>query len=131
LDVVIYGCGDKDDDGWIHATLQKLGLEPQPTPETDVCLNMLSEKGAAVPLPSEAGQREFLGVNLRDIRNIAGSRSKLALLLTSGRGKGLPLVLVARAHCTNAIVCDQAAARAALEVLKTERWLPAASARRG
>jgi transcriptional regulator with XRE-family HTH domain len=131
LDAAIYGCGARDDHGWIHATLQALDLEPQPTPETDVCLNMLSEKGEAVPLPSEAGQREFLGVNLRDIRNIAGSRSKLALLLTSGRGKGLPLVLVARAHCMNAIVCDQAAARAALEVLQTGGRPSATSARKG
>jgi hypothetical protein len=131
LDVAIYGCGDKDDDGWIHATLQKLSLEPQLIPETDICLNMLSGKGEAVPLPSEAGQREFLGVSLRDIRNIAGARSKLALLLTSGRRKGLPLVLVARAHCTNAIICDQAAARAALKVLRAGGRPPARSALTG
>jgi transcriptional regulator with XRE-family HTH domain len=131
LDAAIYGCGARDDHGWIHATLQELDLEPQPTPKTDVCLNMLSEKAEAVLLPSDGAQREFLGINLRDIRNIAGSGSKLALLLTSGRGKGLPLVLVARAHCANAIVCDQAAARAALEVLKAGDRPPARSARAG
>lgn len=130
LDAAIYGCGARDDHGWIHATLQELHLDPQPTPQTDVCLNMLSEKAEAVPLPSDAGQREFLGVNLRDIRNIARSTDKLALLLTSGRGKGLPLVLVARAHCANAIVCDQAAARAAVKVLKKHQP-PATSARAG
>ena len=41
----------------------------------------------------------------------------LALLLTSGRSKGLPITLVVRAGCANAIICDQAAARAALEIL--------------
>jgi hypothetical protein len=100
LDAAIYGCGARDDHGWIHATLQELDLEPQPTPKTDVC------------------------------RNIAESRSKLALLLTSGRGKGLPLTLVARAHCANAIVCDQAAARAAVKLLKKHQP-PAGSPRAG
>jgi len=42
---------------------------------------------------------------------------RLALLLTSGASKGLPLTLVVRAGCANAVVCDEAAARAALEAL--------------
>ena len=52
---------------------------------------------------------------LRHIKAVA--KKRLALLLTSGASKGLPLTLVVRAGCANAVVCDESAARAALEVL--------------
>ena len=45
LDVGIFGCGDKEDDGWIQHTLKDLGIDLETMPATDVCLNMLSETG--------------------------------------------------------------------------------------
>jgi transcriptional regulator with XRE-family HTH domain len=117
LDVAIYGCGDQSDHGWIHQTLVNLGLEPKPTPATDVCLNMLSQQGNHVPLPSKDGKCEFIGVGIQDVRALAKRNDKLALLLTSGKSKGLPLLAVFRAGCANALVCDQAAAEAALKEL--------------
>jgi hypothetical protein len=118
LDAAIFGCGAQGESGWIERTLQDLGLELEPEPATDVCLNMLARDGTPVPLPSELGRCEFLGVRLLDVRRLVRNRNKLALLLTSGPRKGLPLTVVARAGCASSIVCDQAAARSALEVLR-------------
>jgi hypothetical protein len=79
---------------------------------------MLADDATEVPLPDEAGRRrEYLGVSLKDIAVVAGGRDKLALLLTSGASKGGPLAVIARAGYANSIVCDQAAAKAALEEL--------------
>ncbi len=121
LDVAIFGCGDKQDDGWIQHTLKDLGIDLETTPATDVCLNMLSETGEPVPLPCGKGQRKLLGVGLRDLRGLARSETKLSLLLTSGAAKGESLLPVALAGCTNAIVCDQAAARVALDAARKRR----------
>lgn len=132
LDVAIFGCGDKQDDGWIQHTLKDLGIDLETTPATDVCLNMLSETGELVPLPCGKGQRELLGVGLRDLRGLARSETKLSLLLTSGAAKGESLLPVALARCTNAIVCDQAAARVALDAARKRQGQGRArSGRRG
>ena len=127
LDVAIFGCGDPEDDGWISRMLDEIGLHLREQPVTDVGMNMLDAHGGPIPLPGEAGSREFLGVSLREIQRVAKSRKKLALLLTSGANKGLPLTVVARAGCANTIICDEAAARAALEVLNKERDKPRAA----
>ena len=127
LDVAIYGCGAPEEDGWISRMLDDLGVHLREQPVTDVAMNMLDANGRPIPLPGEPGTREFLGVSLRDIQRLAKSRKKLALLLTSGANKGLPLTVVARAGCANTIICDEAAARAALEVLGRERDKPRAA----
>ena len=121
LSVAIFGCGDKKDDGWISHMLSILGLTPEPphTPETDVCLNMLSGNTKHTPLPDEGkSRRRFLGVGLQDLTRLTANPDKLALLLASGEQKGLPLSLVLRAGCASAVVCDQLAATAAIEALK-------------
>jgi hypothetical protein len=116
LDVAIFGCGDRSDDGWIEWTLKL--QESDEEPATDVCLNMISEDGTPIALPSSGGVRRMnLGVSIGDIRTVAGRRNKLALLLASGESKGLPITLVVRARCANAVICDESAARAALRVL--------------
>ena len=121
LDIAIFGCGNREDDGWIQNVLQDLGVDSELVPETDVCMNMISDKAEAIALPpsDDGGRREFLGVNFREIRGIAAAPNKLGLLLTSGKGKGRALSLVAQAGYANAIVCDQAAARAALDALRS------------
>jgi hypothetical protein len=53
----------------------------------------------------------------RRVASTAADPEKLGLLLTSGASKGSPLVAVVRAGCANAVVCDERAARAALERL--------------
>ena len=58
-----------------------------------------------------------MGVGLDQIRNLVIRGDRMAMLITSGPAKGLPLTVVARAGYADRIVCDQAAARAALEVL--------------
>ena len=42
---------------------------------------------------------------------------RLALLLTSGPSKGQPIVVASRAGCADTVVCDVAAAHAALQIL--------------
>jgi DNA-binding transcriptional regulator LsrR (DeoR family) len=115
LDVAVFGCGDAGDAGWISHAALHLGLRLDRPPVTDVCLNMLDTNAEPIPLVIRGAESEYLGVALRHIRQVA--RNRLALLLTSGVSKGLPLTLVVRAGCANAVVCDEAAARAALEVL--------------
>ena len=115
LDVAVFGCGDDGDAGWIRHAAVTLGLRLDRQPVTDVCLNMLDAEAKPIPLVIRGAESEYLGVALRHIEPVA--RSRLALLLTSGASKGLPLTLVVRAGCANALVCDEAAARAALEVL--------------
>jgi DNA-binding transcriptional regulator LsrR (DeoR family) len=118
LDVAVFGCGCPEEDGWISRALDEVGLHTAPKPVTDVVLNMLSSDALPIPLPDANGPREYLGASLRDVQRLARRRDKLALLLTSGAPKGLPLTVVARAGCTNAIVCDRAAATAALAALR-------------
>jgi transcriptional regulator with XRE-family HTH domain len=117
LDLAVFGCGDTADDGWIGHALRKLDLKPTATPETDVCLNLLDRSGEEIALYQNEHRRELAGVRLPDIRRLARRDNKLALLLTSGARKGLPLTLVVRAGCADTIVCDQAAALSALEML--------------
>jgi DNA-binding transcriptional regulator LsrR (DeoR family) len=121
MDVAIYGCGDGSDRNWLKSMGLILGLEPMPEVKTDVCLHMLSETGAPITLTEGSRRRDFPGVSLEQIRAVAARRGKLALLLVSGASKGLPIAIVARAGYCNAIVCDQAAARAALQALRGER----------
>jgi transcriptional regulator with XRE-family HTH domain len=122
LSVAIFGCGDKNDDGWISYMLSYLALTPEPphAPATDVCLNMLSGKAEHTPLPDEGSSpRRFLGVELQELKRITAHPERLALLLASGEKKGLPLSIVLRAGCASAVVRDQLAARAGIEALKT------------
>jgi len=114
LDVAIYGCGDPVDDGWLSEVMRHVGIDPAATPATDVCLNLLTADGQPIHLPD---RRQFVGVSLSDIQRLVVHEGKLALLLTSGRAKGEPITVVSRAGCADTIVCDQAAARSALEVL--------------
>jgi DNA-binding transcriptional regulator LsrR (DeoR family) len=114
LDVAVFGCGDLESDGWLEQILRGVTIAPGASPATDVCLNLLDEE--ARPIPLSKG-REFVGISLADIRRLVGRDDRLAVLLTSGPAKGLPLVVASRAGCADTIVCDQAAARAALEVL--------------
>jgi len=116
LDVAIYGCGDRSDDGWIEWTQKLLGMDLDA--KTDVCLNMIDENAAPIPLPMHDGRpRGYLGAGIDRIRSLSPKKDKLTLLLASGRSKGLPITLVVRAGCANAVICDRAAALAALEVL--------------
>jgi DNA-binding transcriptional regulator LsrR (DeoR family)/transcriptional regulator with XRE-family HTH domain len=118
LDVAVFGCGCPEDDGGISRALDELGVHPVETPVTDVLHTWLARDGRPIPLPQSSGTREYLGASLRDAQRLARRRDKLALLLTTGAHKGLPLTVVARAGCTNAIVCDRAAAREALAALR-------------
>ena len=111
LDVAVFGCGDISDDGWIDRYQRTLSFRPHPKPETDVCLHFISAAGQLIPLPNG---RQPLGVPIEEIQRLASQPAKLALVLASGRSKGLPIVLVVLAGCANAVVCDAAAARAAL-----------------
>ena len=132
LSVAVFGCGDKNDDGWISYMLSYLALTPEPphTPETDVCLNMLSASAKHTPLPDEGkSQRRFLGVELQELKRLTANPDRLSLLLASGEQKGLPLSIVLRAGCASAVVCDQLAARAAIEALKTIKKKPAKGGR--
>jgi DNA-binding transcriptional regulator LsrR (DeoR family) len=117
LNLAIFGCGDKQDDGWIRWALSALGIETERDPVTDVCLNMLSEKAEPVPMLVGGERREFLGVSIAELQRVAAARDKLALLLTSGESKGFPLVVAVRSGCVNAVVCDETAAQAALAAL--------------
>lgn len=115
LHVAIFGCGDRKHDGWLSEILESVHLGAAgERAETDVCLNLLSKAGEPIPLPDG---REFVGVGLRHIERLVEREDRMALLLTSGPDKGLPLSIVARAGYADTLVCDQAAARAALEVL--------------
>jgi transcriptional regulator with XRE-family HTH domain len=121
LSVAVFGCGDKSEDGWISYMLSSLGLTPEPphTPETDICLNMLSGNAEHTPLPDDGNaKRRFLGVGMQELHRLTASPDKLALLLASGEKKGLPLSIALRAGCASAVVCDQLTARAAIEALK-------------
>lgn len=116
LDVAVFGCGDGSDAGWIQHAAVSLGSRPQPMQAvTDVCLNVLDANAQPIPLNVRGVESEYLGVALRHIEPVA--RNGLALLLTSGASKGLPLTLVVRAGCANAVICDEAAAKTALRVL--------------
>jgi DNA-binding transcriptional regulator LsrR (DeoR family) len=116
LDVALFGCGDGSDDGWIEWT-RKIAREGfDPSPPTDVCLNPISERGEPIPLPEHDGhRREHLCVSIDHIRSLTPKKDKLALLLASGASKGVPITLVVRAGGASAVVCDQAAARAAAD----------------
>ncbi len=114
LDIAIYGCGDLKTDGWLESVLNNVNIPGATEAVTDVCLNLLDKDGKSIPLPHG---REFVGISQADIRRLAQRPDRLALLLTSGAAKGLPIVAAARAGCVGHLVCDQAAARAALQVL--------------
>jgi hypothetical protein len=98
--------------------LHDLGWSFDTPPATDVCLNMLTRKAEEVELPGKK-ITEFVGASLNHVKRVAQDPHRLALLLTSGAHKGLPLTIVARAGCASAIVCDQAAAHAALRELQS------------
>ena len=57
------------------------------------------------------------GRALGDPKRALALGTKLALLLTSGEATGVPLAVAVRAGRANAVICDQAAARAALAEL--------------
>lgn len=114
LDVAIFGCGDLERDGWLERVMRRVNIESDIVPATDVCLNLLDELGRPIALPKH---REFVGISLRDICRLVRSPERLAVLVTSGQTKGRPIVVASRAGCTDTIVCDEAAAAAALEVL--------------
>jgi hypothetical protein len=115
LDVAVFGCGDDGDEGWIKRIQRTLVFRFEPPPVTDVCMHFIAATSGLLPYPSG---REPLGVPIEEIRRLASQRSRLALLLASGESKGRPIALVARAGCTNAVVCDAAAARAALAAVR-------------
>lgn len=117
LDVAIFGCGDTHDDGWIGQALKKLELKANAAPATDVCLNLIDRDGNEITLTDSEDTRQLLGAALPDIRRVVHATNKLALLVTSGARKGLPLTLVVKAGCADTIVCDQSAAHAALEAI--------------
>ena len=114
LDIAVFGCGDLLRDGWLERALRGVKLPAGAAPMTDLCLNVLDELGAPIVLPED---RDFDGIGLADVGRLARQRSQLALLLTSGAAKGRPLVAVARSGCVDTIVCDRAAAVAALNAL--------------
>lgn len=114
LDIAIYGCGDLENDGWLECALRRVSLPASARPLTDICLNLLDENGASIKLP---GGREFVGISQSDIQRVVERPGRLALLLTSGHTKGRPIVAANRAGCLDTLVCDQAAARAALSAL--------------
>lgn len=118
LDVAIFGCGNEGGDGWLRRMRAELGQVGDDREKTDVCLNLLDAKGQRVPLPllDQNGRNlELLGVDLDIIRGLAAHPDRLALLLGTGPGKGMPMQVIARAGALNAVVCDQAAARACLK----------------
>jgi hypothetical protein len=115
LDVAIFGCGDRRDDGWISRTLAELEGTPDPEPVTDVCLNLLSRDGQPIKLP--VAPVGFTGIGIHHIERVASRPHRLALLLTHGESKGRAATVVFKAQCANAVVCDQDAARAALKAL--------------
>ena len=98
--------------------MRRVTIAPGDVPATDICLNLLREDGSTIPLPHG---RQFVGIGLSDIRRLVRRRDRLALLLTSGRAKGRPIVVASRAGCAGTIVCDQAAANAALKFMKLPR----------
>lgn len=118
LDVAVYGCGSVDGDSWLNELRKFLGPLDEGRAHTDMCLNMLDRDGNLVPFPSQRGGRlELLGADLGLIQGLARRRDKLALLLCSGRGKGEGMKILASAGCLNAVVCDEAAARACLDAI--------------
>jgi hypothetical protein len=117
LNVAVFGCGAWEKDGWTSKLLRDLSWQFETPPATDVCLNMLTSDAEPLKLPGKA-ITEFVGVSLADVQRVAQDPHGLALLLTSGTHKGLPLTIVSRVGCASAIVCDEAAARAALRELE-------------
>ena len=67
----------------------------------------------------DAAHREWLGVNLQELRAVAADERKLSLMLTSGTHKGAAIVAAARSGAASAIVCDERAAARALEMAGT------------
>jgi hypothetical protein len=86
-------------------------VSPPPT-------DMIDENGDPIPLGEHGVRREYLGAGIDEIKSVATREGKLALLLASGESKGKPIALVVSAGCANAVVCDQAAARAVLAELE-------------
>ena len=119
LDIAIYGCGSLESHAMTPVAMQTLGIAPQDEYATDVCLNPIDQAGNPIPLlvssQEETGHREWLGVNLQELRAVAADERKLSLMLTSGAHKGKAIVAAARSGATNAIVCDERAAASALE----------------
>jgi hypothetical protein len=124
LHVAIYGCGDRGQGGWLGRLLENARIEPSVQPTTDVCLKPLSESGDEIPL---SGDLRYVGLELKHIRGMIDKGDRLAILLATGAAKGLPITVVARAGCAGTVVCDQAAARAALQALarRSESEAPA------
>jgi DNA-binding transcriptional regulator LsrR (DeoR family) len=114
LDVAIVGCGDPSNQGRIGRIERTLSLRLVPRPLTDVCMHFIGADGEPIPYP---GGLEPLGVPIDELRRLAAQANRLALLLASGASKGLPITLVVRAGCANAVVCDAAAGRAALAAI--------------
>jgi DNA-binding transcriptional regulator LsrR (DeoR family) len=115
--LAVFGCGDREDQGWLRHLLEFLKLDHDHAPVTDVGLNLLSADGEEVPIPDVDGQAVQYGVDMTEIRGLAQGRGKLAMLVTSGPSKGIPIVAIVRAGAANSILCDQKAARAVLAEL--------------
>lgn len=117
LDVAVFGCGSGPGDGWIDEMLHRLGLDAKERVRTDVCLNLLDEEGRPIPLELDGRRREPLGVDLARIQALARGEDRLALLLSTGQAKGVPMVVLSKAGAIDHVVCDEAAARAGLREL--------------
>jgi DNA-binding transcriptional regulator LsrR (DeoR family) len=79
-----------------------------------VCGHFLDASGEVIPYTR--GHQPF-SVPVAELQRLAADPKRLALLLASGASKGLPITLVVRAGCADTVVCDAAAARAALAAL--------------
>ena len=115
LGIAIFGCGDLERDGWLEKALRSVEGAENLYPATDLCLNLFDERGERIPLP---GDREFVTIGVSDIKRLVQRPDRLALLLTSGAAKGKPIVVAARAGCLDTLICDEAAAEAALKELR-------------
>jgi hypothetical protein len=118
LEVAIYGCGDLSPDGWLARMFELGHVRPGARAVTELFGIPLGENGE--PTPSPDGRR-LVGMELPLLGRMASRPDRLALLLATGTPKGLPITVLARAGYAGVIVCDQAAARAALGTLREER----------
>lgn len=75
-------------------------VPPQDEYLTDLCLNPIDQDRKPIPFMASsrdgAEHREWLGVNLQDLRAIAADERKLALMPTSGVHRGVAIVAAAR-----------------------------------
>jgi hypothetical protein len=117
LHVAVYGCGDRSENGWIHAALLDNGIVLDGEAESDLCLNFIDSEGRPLTMRGGGERRDWLGIGLAELRHLARDAHKLALLLATGPHKGPAIRAVALARGANTLVLDQAAAEAALREL--------------